>query len=173
MKISIKFRPSSHSVDGTVVAEFVDHKTAVNAAKVFRKDFKMPCRAFECTTTVYYGDGEGGCLEDTKKKMIELGAKKATIYFEEEPQILTITIKVPHGVTRDSLPLVADLEISKLIKLLTPLCTYKKREGRKYDFLEFKYEGDRIFYVGGKTRTFETYEGEAKADSTVSVRGQY
>jgi len=171
--IHVKFRPSSHSVDGTVISTFKSREDAVAAAKKFRRSTKMRCRTFGSSAAMYFRSGEGNCLQDAQKTMESFGAKASAIYAEDYIQKLVITIKLPQGMTKNQIPLVIDQNLAKLIDVLRFLCSCKKRETRKYVFLEFRYEGEAIFFVDRKKREFETEGALIRIGPTVKVAGLY
>jgi hypothetical protein len=168
----IKFRPSSHSVDGTIISTFKRREDAVAAAEKFRRSTKIGCRTFGSSAAAYFHSEEDGCLQDAQKIMKSLGAK-TSIYAEEFIQKLVITIKLPREITKNQMPLVIGQNLATLIAILRSLCHCKKRETRKYLFLEFRYEGEAIFFVDGKKRTFETADAVVQIDSAVKVVGLY
>jgi hypothetical protein len=137
----LKFRPSSHSEDGTVVAEFPDRKAATKAVAKFGGS------RFGNKMGVTFDNGEYGTMDEAADKLEIAGALGVKQYYSY--QELTVTITVPTGSTLGSLAVVIGAELATILKELTRLCkepTTTVKGNTKT--LIFKYAGESIFSKG-------------------------
>jgi hypothetical protein len=181
--IVLKFRPSSHSEDGSVVGTFKDAEEAKAAARRARDRLRCSCRAYQNRAVAHYGDGEDGCLEKTRRFMRKAGAIKTTVHREECEQFLDITIRLPNGITRKTVPVVLDKDTQDLIKVLSFL-PCQKIETKTHALWTYHYAFDelhgnqpRISFYANKSgdRQFDVEDDAGyrviKAGKNVEVRG--
>lgn len=140
----VRFRPSSHSEDGTVVAVFKSEAAAKRAAA------QCGGRHFGRKVKFFASNAEYGTLNRVSDSMWKAGAEKVFRYLHY--QELIIEVRLPAGVRRETIPLVCDSDTAAIIRHLEALCGKPEevvtRRSRK---LIFRYAGDkRIFRRASK-----------------------
>ena len=140
--IKIKFRPSSHSEDGTIVAVFEDKEVARSVANKIRR---LGGTLWENKLMVSGSSLNYGTLREAEAIFQEAGAK--SISKPKHHQELIIRVCLPTGITEDAIPLVLDSNTLKLLQELTKACGKPQREVRgKTTVLTFHYCADRKIY---------------------------
>ena len=141
----IKFRPSSHSEDGTIVATFEKREVAKKALEKLDQVLQCAsCSVFKKKVKVKCGDCEYGTLDRATHILVRFGAKSV----EEvgSYQELTITVTLPPKVTIETSPLVLDKNTASIIKELVAICPRPKQKmTEKETVYTFKYSGPSIF----------------------------
>jgi hypothetical protein len=134
----LKFRPSSHSDDGTIVATFETSEMAKWVAAIL----DAGCLGEKVFLVVYHEvEGSIDALENQLERM---GAKKVANY--DRYQELIITVQLPPGISDDSLPIIVDRRIVDLVKKLRKLgATQKTRSTHGTQETKFWYSGKTIF----------------------------
>ncbi|OYT46499.1 hypothetical protein B6U84_00215 [Candidatus Bathyarchaeota archaeon ex4484_40] len=160
MKVFLfRFRPSSHSTDYTLVAEYYDElsaKKAYESLKKFLDEFKFSFEAYvdwipeeaHCSRRgrrVYFGvyTNNMDSLEPIED-LLSIAAKEYDVY--KNYQELTITVEVPVGLTFEAATLVLDREEAEVLRALRDECEEVKVEvdGDVQRFV-FHYKGDGIY----------------------------
>jgi len=141
--IEIKFRPSSHSEDGTIVAVFDDKKTARSIAGKIRH---LGGTLWENKLMVSGCSLNYGTLREAEAIFLDAGAK--SISKPERHQELIICVYLPTGITDDAIPLVLDSNTAKLLQELMKICDKPQRKVKgKTTILTFNYCADcKIYY---------------------------
>ena len=161
MKVfSFRFRPSSHSTDYTIVAEYdneLSAKRAYESLKKFLDEFKFSFEAYSVDwipeearhsrrgKRVYFKAYTNNVkyLEPIED-LISIAAKEYDVY--KNYQELTITVEVPVGLTFEAATLVLDREEAEVLRALKDECEEVKVEvdGDVQRFV-FHYRGDGIY----------------------------
>ena len=183
----IKFRPSSHSTDCTIVATCESSEAARKLCAKFKKiikqslrdersDWEFPeavVRANRALFTVHTN------TEDNVKPVHDLAKQEAEqTELHEGYQELEITLKVPAGSNLKTLPLLLSSKEAELMLQLTKLCgTPKIRNGKRstvmtfnhkgewiYDQLRrrFLFEGEKIFHLNKRWKVNIIYDSEER-----------
>ena len=165
----LKFRPSSHSDDYTMIATYKDEQTAEKVGKVLRKlvedmkkrdDYDIDWNPDETTINV---DGKqvwfevytAGYLDDVESVLRKVAAPENVECYKDY-QELTVRATVPKGLTPETSMIVLDREEAEAIKWFNEECgkpTVTDCEDGKHQVFEWHYEGEGIsdnstLYVG-------------------------
>lgn len=166
-----KFRPSSHSEDYTIIATYKTAEDAGKAQAALDKLFKdmeehaenydtdwspeeaqFSTAGNQVTFEVY----SAGSVEDVESTLNEAAnVEKVECYTNY--QEITVTVKVPKGLTPQTAMLVLDKEESEAIKWFTRVVgTPKITEGEDGEqTYEWFYSGDEIYWDGRLSIGFE------------------
>jgi len=169
--VMFKFRPSSHSDDFTLIATYQTVEDAGKAQAALDKLLKdmeehpesydtdwspeeaqVSAAGNQVTFAVY----SAGFLDDVES-VVEKTAKPETVNCYTNYQELTITVKLPKGLTPQTAMLVLDKEEAEAIKWLTEtIGTPKIAEGADGEqTYEWFYSGDEIYWDGCLNIGFE------------------
>jgi len=163
-QILVNFRPSSHSEDYTVVADFENEKRAKKvAAKLHTRSVKN--QVITRTSCVYLADAE-----EVERDLEKAGARKTQIL--NSYQKLLIKIATPEGAQEEVLPLFLSMAMVEVLKILKKVCK-KPREEKKggRTSLVFRYVGERIFYRDERKRGIFFFGGQDfPVDENVQVK---
>ena len=166
-----KFRPSSHSEDYTIIATYKTSEDAGKAQAALDKLFKdmeehaenydtdwspeeaqFSTAGNQVTFEVY----SAGSVDDVESTLNEAAnVEKVECYTNY--QEITVTVKVPKGLTPQTAMLVLDKEESEAIKWFTRVVgTPKITEGEDGEqTYEWFYSGDEIYWDGRLAIGFE------------------
>jgi len=144
--VRIKFRPSSHSEDGTVVATFNDETEARHAAKKLGNYARH--KRVGCMVRVHCHGGNHGTLRKASNIFYRAGAKTVE-HFDDNYQELTIEITLPKGATLETFIFLADADTANIIRQLTKTCPPPKQTLGKTTKITFNYKGKQIYLKKG------------------------
>jgi hypothetical protein len=172
--IKVKFRPSSHSEDGTIIATFADEKQAKAVAKRLRR---YGARQLSCRVGVSCSDAEYGTIERVNRIFDKCDAEE--VEQDDMYQELIIEVTLPIGVPLNAVPLVVDPETAEIITKLTRWRGKPEekltQQSRK---LIYRYEGQK--YVYSNCRTDESpfgalyvFGSRLRLTKAVKVRGLF
>jgi hypothetical protein len=157
LKIAVKLRPSGHSDDFTVVAEFREPKEARRQKNLLKKDaVEGKVHGSKFITGLwcsYRQDAEAVASTLTKH-----GASSAQIY--SSYQELTVSFSLPKGAGDKVIPLILTNDEVAIYRRLIKICGKPKAKHCKNgERRVFKYEGERIFFnvVNGDLSTTPTF----------------
>ena len=162
MTIKICLRPSSHSEDYTLVAEYASEEAAAKTVKALKRVRNMATKdeidvdwngedaqITRKGKTVKFIVNTGGSINEAKAAMHIQTPKGFGAYTNY--QELTITVKVPKGIARNVgiVPLVMNPEEANAILCLISSCGEPEvtRCGKKHEILTWNYRGERIYNV--------------------------
>jgi alpha-L-fucosidase len=141
--IEIKFRPSSHSEDGTIIATFSNEKRAKEVVKRLKR---YGARQLGCRVGVSCSDAEYGTIERVDEVFSEYDAEDVEQY--DMYQELIIEVTLPIGVPLSAVPLVVDRETAEIIVKLTKwLGKPEEKLTRQSKKLIYRYEGEKYVYA--------------------------
>jgi hypothetical protein len=142
-KLQIKFRPSSHSVDLTIVATF---NNETEAKKVAIKRATLPCRTVDNHLVVTISEATDYEAGKLRKQLREDGASKTRTYNNQDYQEAAVSIRVPLGITENTLPLMLNHEEINALKALETCCGNPQVaiDGNEQVWT-FKYMGEERF----------------------------
>jgi len=140
--IEIKFRPSSHSEDGTIVATFSNEERAKEVAKRLKR---YGARRLDCRVGVSCSDAEYGTLDRVNNIFNECDAEDMEQYDLYQEFIIEVTL--PIGVPFSAVPLIVDRETAEIIAKLTRwLGKPEEKLTRRSKKLIYRYEGEEYVY---------------------------
>jgi len=167
--IEIKFRPSSHSTDFTVVGTFKSKALAKRVTKQFYGKRRGNRVEFHD-----YVDCDKDYMEKTFVKDIREFSGENNIKVYTYYQHLRISISVPKTVSENVAMLVMKKDAAELIHKLKPICPPPRIvKQKRCDKLIFEYKGDMIYYYSapaGERKFFFDAGAEITADKKISVK---
>jgi len=157
--IRLKFRPSSHSDDITLIAYYKTDKKADKAEQVMQRlikdmkqldhDYELDWDPDEANVSVN-GDQvvfevyTAGYLEDVYVTLVKTGATKIEAF--QDYQEVTIQLVVPLKASMETLPLLLKNDDVALMKWLTETCGQPKIiKEENQTKIEWFYRGDYIY----------------------------
>jgi len=174
MMLSVKFRPSSHSEDGTIVATF---KSVEDAKKAFNLVRLRGGRRLENQVAVACNDAESGTLNEVREILEGCNPSRIEDYGIHHKLVIEVTL--PKQVTLKTVPLVVDRETANIVmRLVNWLGNPEEITTPKTKKLIFHYEGDEYIF-SNHISSDEPYRAMYIADhrvrltKAVKVRGLY
>jgi hypothetical protein len=149
----IRFRPSSHSDDGTIVATFKTEAKAKEAAECI-DTFQL--RRDKNKVVLVFCNEPPGSIDWYTKSLNSHGAVQTKYYMRYEE--LVIRVFLPLGVTRAMVPLIVNVETFKILQELRQRCPKQNIKEIKTEgglVLRFKYEGEGILDRCGTELSFD------------------
>jgi len=159
----LKFRPSSHSEDFTLIATYKDEETAKKVKDALFKmleDMKKNPEGYDTDwdpdeagvshyeNQVTFEVYTGGYLDDVEA-LLEKVAKPQSVECYQNYQEVTIYVEVPKGLSLDAATLVLDRDEAEAIKWLRKRCGKPEViDNGKSQILKWFYTGDEIYYDG-------------------------
>jgi len=141
--IEIKFRPSSHSEDGTIIATFPNEKRAKEVAKRLKR---YGARRLDCRVGVSCSDAEYGTIEQVDEIFDKYNAEDVEQY--DMYQELIIEVTLPIEMPLSVVPLIVDRETAEIIVKLTRwLGKPEEKLTRQSKKLIYRYEGEKYVYA--------------------------
>jgi hypothetical protein len=165
IQILPNFRPSSHSDNYTVVADFQNEKAAKKVATELH-DKSVKNQVISRVTGVYLVEAEE--IEEDLKKAGAIKTQILTSY-----QKLLIRISAPEGAREELLPLFLSHATIEVLRTLRKLCkkpVEEKKDGKTC--LVFRYVGERIFYRDERSKRTIFFFGsqDFPTDENVQVK---
>ena len=159
----LKFRPSSHSEDFTIIAEYATPAQANKAEAILKKmledmkthedDYDSDWEPDEASVSAYgrnvsFEVYTAGYLSHVISTMNKLKPIKPLEVFRNYQEI-AIKLTLPEGMTIETIPLVFDARDVKAVRWLTEKCGKPKRiKWNGKEQLMWLYKGDEIYYGG-------------------------
>jgi hypothetical protein len=169
MQVTVKFRPSSHSEDGTIVATFANAKQAAQAAK------HVQCyggRRLDNKVKVECCNGEYGTLQHAED--ILRGYAPLKIEDLDDYQDLTIEVTLPRGITEEAAPLIINDNTLRIIRGLRRRCGKPQIiDGKKTRKMVFHYVGEDTIYYKSSYETAHQKFGEFWLDETIPSNNMF
>jgi hypothetical protein len=157
--IRLKFRPSSHSDDFTLLAHYKTSKEADKAGQAIHRlleDMKQPENSYETDwepdeatvsvdgNKVTFEVDTAGYLEDVYATLAKTGATNIESF--QSYQEFTIQLVVPLKTSIEALPLILKEDDVSLLKWLTETCGQPKiMEEDNQTQIQWVYRGDGIY----------------------------
>jgi hypothetical protein len=164
--IIVRFRPSSHSDDGTLIATF---KNAAEAKKVAERIDTVPLKGKKNKVVLVFNNELEGSIDWYTKRLKSLGAIRTKYYMRYEE--LVIRVFLPLGITKAMLPLVVNVETFEILRELRKRCpeqSIKEFKTKKGLVLRFKYEGEGLLDRCGTVLSFD-HSKEVSIPNNVKV----
>ena len=135
----MKFRPSSHSTDCTIVATYNSEETARKVGK------KTGGYCFGNKVAQYVWNGT---WEDVDEVIAELSSfDNESVHVYHCYQEIQVEVYLPKGATAETIPLLLTSDQLKIVRKLSQFCKPKKEKvDQQTDKLVFNYKGEKIFY---------------------------
>jgi len=151
----IKFRPSSHSTDLTIVASFNDESKAREAAENI---VGSRCRIVSNHVVVTIPEATDYEAGKMRKQLRTNGATKTQTYDSQYYQEATVSVRVPLEITENTMPLIFTDEERKALNALEKCCgkpqvTVEKNE----QIWTFRYMGEERFGDENSSWVHEPY----------------
>jgi hypothetical protein len=167
-----KYRPSSHSEDYTLIAIYKDEKAAEKVKRTLFKlieDMRKNTNDYEADwapddahistegSKVWFEVYTAGYMDDVESVLRKVAEPKEIECYRDY-QELTVTVKVPKGLTPEAAMLVLDKEEAEAVKWFKENCgspkTFECGDGEHQTF-EWFYRGDNIYSEGALYIGFE------------------
>jgi len=161
VKITVSFRPSSHSDDGTIVAMFKSEKEAKTAAKKLEMVGDKQKKQHKNLVLVGFWNADFGTIPPIVQELKKLGATQTRVY--DSYQELTVEFEFPLDVSPKMLPLLFDADSLGIWNWFSKRCKKQtfKRNGKQ--IVQFFYCGDTVYLNSlNSTVTFEQICVDAK-----------
>jgi hypothetical protein len=159
----LKFRPSSHSDDGTLVATFKSE------AEARRANLRVEGSVIGKQVVLQFNNQPEGSIGHYEAQLETLGARDVAYYDRYEELLIQVTL--PPMTTEGIVPLVVNAETAMIIRELSKLCpkrNIKFVKGETQTTLEFRYAGEGLMAKMGTALEF-FYGQEVPIPSNIKV----